>query len=283
TVSPSTPLLRILDKDGNVTRELLSQDIFGKTGLQVDIPNVASISIGEDPRAIGGSADSKPTETATLASAAVDVVRVRLLDSGGLRLGDVRVGHMEAATAVPAGGITCGIGLVKTVDKEVVTPGSQFVYTLTVSNPNDCVLTNLKLVDTISATSGVLYSMVTTDPKADSSGLTNVTWNELGPLQPSQSREMTIRIQVSPDTAAGRFNDIADATGTCGPAGAEAGNGVSVPLSARVSLNLPEVVVVRGAEAKLTLPRTGGVLAAAPAFMLLGLGLGLRRLSRRRR
>ena len=114
-------------------------------------------------------------------------------------------------------------------------------------------------------------------------GLTNVTWNELGPLQPSQSREMTIRIQVSPDTAAGRFNDIADATGTCGPAGAEAGNGVSVPLSARVSLNLPEVVVVRGAEAKLTLPRTGGVVAGAPAFMLLGLGLGLRRLSRRRR
>jgi uncharacterized repeat protein (TIGR01451 family) len=282
-VSPETPLLRIIDKAGNVTQALTSQEIFGKAGLQIDLPNVAEISIGEDPRAIAGSADSKPTETATLSSAAVDVVRVRLLDSGGLRLADVRVGHMEAATAVPAGGITCGIGLVKTSDKDIVTAGDKFTWTVSVSNPNDCVLTNLKLVDTITTTAGIVYSIISTAPKADSTSPTSITWNELGPLEKGQSKDLKIAVQVSPNSSAGRFTDDALATGTCGPAAGEAGAGVSVPLSARVTLNLPEVLVVRGAEAKLTLPRTGGVLAAAPAFMLMGIGVGLRRIARRRR
>jgi len=284
TVSPETPLLRILDKDGKVTQQLLSQDIFGKAGLQIDLPNVAEISIGEDPRAIAGSADSKPTETATLASGAVDVVRVRLLNSDSTRLADVRVGHMEAATAVPAGGITCGIGLVKTSDKDIVTAGDKFTWTVSVSNPNDCVLTNLKLVDTITTTAGIVYSIISTEPKADSTNPTSITWNELGPLQKGQSKDLKIAVQVSPNSTAGRFTDDALATGTCGPAAGEAGAGVSVPLSARVSLNLPEVLVVKGAKGlKGELPRTGGLVAALPAAVLLGVGLGLRGITRRRR
>jgi uncharacterized repeat protein (TIGR01451 family) len=191
---------------------------------------------------------------------------------------------MEAATAVPAGGITCGIGLVKTSDKDIVSAGDPFMWTVSVSNPNDCVLTNLKLVDTITTTAGIVYSIISTEPKADSTSPTSITWNELGPLEKGQSKDLRIRVQVSPNSTAGRFTDDALATGTCGPAAGEAGAGVSVPLSARVSLNLPEVLVVKGARGlKGELPRTGGLVTAMPAALLLGMGLGLRGITRRRR
>ena len=71
---------------------------------------------------IGGAANSKPVETGTLVAAAVDVVSVQLLEAGGSRLADLRIGHMENATKVPADGIKCGIELAKNTDKPTCGP-----------------------------------------------------------------------------------------------------------------------------------------------------------------
>lgn len=277
-VSPATPVVRILN--GSDMTEVLLQDILGPTGFQLIIPGVAEISIGEDPRAIGGNVDSQPTETATAASAAVDVVRVKLLDGGETRVADLRIGHMEVATAVPAGGIECGIGLLKKVDRDTVKVGEDFVWTVTVTNPNDCVLTSVKVVDTISTTDGVLYSIVSSTPQASSTTEKSLTWNDVGPIQPGATKDLLINMKVSPDSKGGRFTDDAVATGVCGPAAGQANAGTGVPLEARVSLNLPEVIQVVQALAEL--PRTGGLFTALPALLLTSLGLGLRVLRRRK-
>lgn len=281
TMEPTVPLLTILN-GGTVLRELVAGELFGKTGLNVTIPGLVEIAIGEDPRAIGGATDSKPIETKTYAAGAVDVVRVKLLDGAGA---DVRVGHMEAAVAVPDGGILCGIGLQKKANPEKVKAGDTFDWTITVSNPNDCILTALKVVDTISADTGIKWAVVGSNPKANTQTNTSVIWNDVGPLNPGASKDLVITVTVDKASGGGKFLDEAVATGVCGPAAgaAAADAGVGVPLEARVSLNLPEVTAIL-AEAPLRgeLPRTGGLLALLPAFALLGTGLVLRRLKARR-
>jgi uncharacterized repeat protein (TIGR01451 family) len=290
-VSPETPILRILDKAGQplssagALATVTTQQLLGPNGLNVNIPNVANITIGGAPRMIAGAADSKPVETATLAAAAVDVVSVQLLEATGTRLADVRIGHMENATKVPAGGIECGIGLLKNSDKSVIGPGDGFTWTITVTNPNDCVLTNLKVVDTISAEPGIVWTVDSANPSANSLTNNNVTWNDVGPLNPGQSKDLKINVTVGRTSGGGKFLDEAVATGVCGPAAgtAAADAAVGVPLEARVSLNLPEVNAALGSLLPRELPRTGGLLTLVPALALTGGGLALRRANRRKR
>jgi uncharacterized repeat protein (TIGR01451 family) len=210
---------------------------------------------------------------------------VQLLDTSGARLADVRVGHMENATAVPAGGITCGIGLVKTSDHDTVTPGQSFNWTVSVSNPNDCVLQQLKVVDTITADPGIVWSVDGSTPFADRMANTGLTWNDVGPLNPGQSRDLLIHVTVLPTSGGGKFLDTAEATGVCGPAAGTAGANaaVGVPLEAKVSLNLPQVNIAFGLLLPRELPRTGGALAVLPALALTGGGLALRQSKRRKR
>ena len=145
SIDPSTPVLRVFtgptnDID-NLAGQLLFQDLLGNEGLPIVIPGVAEIVIGEDPRAIGGDADSQPTISAdgTTVSAAVDVVRVKLLDGAG---GDIRVGHMEVKAQVPAGGITCPIPVSKKATPSTVStataPDGKFQVAITIKNPFDC-------------------------------------------------------------------------------------------------------------------------------------------------
>jgi hypothetical protein len=193
---------------------------------------------------------------------------------------------MENATAVPAGGIQCGIGLVKKTDKEIVFPGDMFHWTVTVSNPNDCVLTKLKVVDTISADSGIIWTVEAAEPTADHLANDGLTWNDVGPLNPGQSKDLTIGVTVAGNSGGGKFLDNAVATGVCGPAAGTAGAdaAVGVPLEAKVSLNLPEVSLVKAAaQLPRELPRTGGALAVLPALALTGGGLALRQSKRRKR
>jgi hypothetical protein len=283
-VTPETPILRIIQ--GATTNIITTQQLFGPNGLNVSVPGgAANLTIGGPPRMIGGASTTKPVETATLAAAAVDVVSVQLLDTAGLRLADVRVGHMENATAVPAGGIECGIGLLKKTDKDVIGPGDDFNWTVTVTNPNDCVLTKLKVVDTITATPGIIWTVDSSTPTADQKANSGLTWNDIGPLNPGQSKDLKIHVNVGQKSGGGKFLDEALATGVCGPAAGTAGAdaAVGVPLEARVSLNLPEVNVALGALLPRELPRTGGVLAVVPALLLTGGGLALRRSNRRKR
>ena len=251
--SPETPIVRILNGAGKTMSQLTFQDFLGQKGLEINIPGLAEIVIGEDPRAVGGDAASHATETGTAVRGAVDVVRVRLLSGSEGHLADVRLGHMEVGLTVPAGGIECsGIGMALRADPAKVKPGDSFDWVLTVSNPNDCKLTHVKVVDSVTATDGVKGEAVGSDPKADSLSASEITFNDIGPLGPGQSKDVRIRMKVSDRSADGRFTDHAVATGLCGPAAAEGdaataseAEGDGVPMAGDITLQAPEVGMIR--------------------------------------
>src|SRR5436305_340596 len=112
--TPTTPLITITPPNAAPQIILKTQDLFGpgKLPQHIDIPTLASISVGEDPRAIGDNSatPAPPTVAAngTQASGAVDVVRVKLLvPDPTSHLADVRVGHIESSALVPGGGVAC--------------------------------------------------------------------------------------------------------------------------------------------------------------------------------
>ncbi|MGH9164221.1 MAG: hypothetical protein ACRDZW_01750, partial [Acidimicrobiales bacterium] len=80
-VSLQTPVVRILPGLAPAVDQIVQitlQQLLGSSGLVVDLPGIAEVAIGEDPRAIGGNAASSPTirGDGTEAAAAVDVVRI---------------------------------------------------------------------------------------------------------------------------------------------------------------------------------------------------------------
>lgn len=286
TVTPSTPVLRILSGVspalGNIT-EITLQQLLGNNGLVVPIPGVAEVAVGEDPRAIGGNADSSPTlgSDGTLAAGAVDVARITLLDGS---LVDVRVGHMEARAQVPAGGIQCRLPVTKTADKQSVNAGEQFTYTVAVTNPfADCTLNNVRLVDTITVPAGVRYSIIGTNPQANSVEGGVITFNDIGSIAPNETRNVTITVQVAPNSGGGLFTNTARATGTCATGTGVGEARIDVNAFGEVTVELPRAggpaeLPTTGVTAR-ELPRTGGGSATTALFagLLVGAALLVRR------
>lgn len=283
--SPETPVLRVLtppEEEGGepVTEvQLTTQDLLQEDGLVIDALPLANIVVGEDPRAIGQGPDSEPQVAAdgTLAAAAVDVVRVELLSEEGTgELAEVRIGHMEVRSAVQAGGVACGeLGLDKSVDRELVSPGDEFTYTIRVTNPNPCTLIEVRVEDMISADEGIEWEVLSTEPQADEVSDTRVVWNDIGPIESGGAKDVSIRIRVSEDSRAGRFRDLARATALCGdqPVEGEDEADLGVPLEAEVTLDLPEVggPGARRPNRPADLPATGGpVLVALSGLTALG-------------
>jgi hypothetical protein len=228
---------------------------------------------------------------------------------------DLRVGHMEVAAAIPVEGIACpGIGVVKSLNSTSVRPGDRFTWAVDMSNPNDCVLDKVKLVDTITATPGVRYHVVSSDPPAKALTDGSVTFDSLGPLRQGESRRLTIDAAVDDVSAPGSLSDGAVADGVCGP-DRRGTNDTSnsgpmnppVPMSGRAELVGPTVGALRLAGAlpspttssavgsrsatiapvvlehqRDPLARTGGVLGIVPAWMLISGGSLMRRFRRRR-
>ena len=283
--SPSTTVLRVIDQTANeILGELKLQDILGATGLQIPIPQLGiEIAVGEAPRAIGGAYGSAPTETATLASGAIDVVRVKLLDiPGTVSLADIRLGHMEALARVPAGGIKCDIPVSKSAPA-TVTAGDPFDYTITVNNPFDCQLTGVKLEDTITADDGVKFSVKTPPPSGATLSGNKVTWNDIGPIAPHQSASVTLPMLTDPTSGPGKITDTAVATAVCAVGSADGSASVQVPVSGQATISVPEVKPA-AAVAGLTvsndraLPRTGGPLLGGLGLLLASFGFLRRRL-----
>ena len=233
----------------------------------IDLLAAQGIVIGEAPRAIGSAA--APTEAAdgTVASAAIDLVRIQpagLLAPLADLVGDVRVGHMEVQAFAPAGGIDCpGIGVNKTSDRADVNAGETFTVTIAAFNPCYVPLTNVRVVDDITATNGVGFTVNATNPTGSTvtqeGGGTRVVFNDIGPIPPRETRVVQVQITVDAGSRSGRISDTATVTGTCGIGGA---NG-NVNLVGQFTLNAPGVVAT-GPE----LPRTG-----RDDRLYLGLGL----------
>lgn len=297
-VSPSTPVIRII-QNSEVTEILTLQDLLGVEGLVIDALPLISLAIGEDPRALGGDADSAPTIAAdgTSVSAAVDVVRIRLLSEAALgEAAEIRVGHMEVSAQVPPGGLTCEIPVTKTVDEPVVQPGETFTYTITVDNPFQCPLSDVRIEDTIEADAGVKWTVTATNPEATSVTDTLVVWEGLGPIAPGDSLSVTLDITVDDDSGAGRFHDEASVTAVCEGGPVDGSTDVTVPVELDGGTDLDDPVVelppapapsVSPAPAPMApptvaLPRTGGGgLLALLGLGLAGLALATRRRTRR--
>lgn len=299
SVSPQTPILRTINQAGTVTNNITFQQITGATGFTLDIPNVAEIAIGEDPRAIGGNAASQPAIAAngTSVSAAVDVARIKLLEqkdtSGNVttRAADLRVGHMEAKSVVPVGGIACGLPVTKTANPTAVAVNQTFVTPITVTNPYDCDLTQVRVSDVVTTTSGAKFKVTAADPALSTptlptgdnlSGVTLV-WNDIGPIASGASKTITATFLAQD---AGRIDDVASVSAVLanckGESAGLAGSAVSA-AAAGVSGASNEVKVPVGAVQGVTLARTGASPAATlfVGLMLLGLAVLGVRFSRR--
>ncbi|MGZ6827383.1 MAG: hypothetical protein ACXVGH_11360, partial [Mycobacteriales bacterium] len=116
------------------------------------------------------------------------------LTAAGLDVADVRVGHLEASSAVPAGGIDCSsanpsatVNPLSESRKDVsalnVQPGSTFQYDIRVPNRGALPVTDVKVVDTYSA--GLQF--VSSVPAPVSRSGNTLTYS-LGTLAPNDFR-----------------------------------------------------------------------------------------------
>src|SRR5204862_599822 len=140
--TPTTPLITITPPNGAPQIILKPQDLLGpgKRPQHIDSPTLASLSVGEDPRAIGDNSatPAPPTVAAngTQASGAVDVVRIKLLvPDPTSHLADVRIGHMEAKAQVPSGGVSCPTSTPTTNPTATTTPGTPTTNTTATTTP----------------------------------------------------------------------------------------------------------------------------------------------------
>jgi hypothetical protein len=225
--SPSTPVLTV-SLLGAPAQQFTTQQLVGQEGLVITLPAaLGEIAIGEDPRAIGGDAASKPELAAngTVAGAAVDVVRIKATLAGAaLGLADLRVGHMESKATVPPGGIQCGIPVSKSGTPASVEAGKDQLVTYTITVPADieafkavaCDLVNLKVVDVTTAETGVKFNIVSASNNGVISGNNTVTWDKLTYKPGDPAIVLTVGLKVPAGSAAGKITDVATATAVLG-------------------------------------------------------------------
>lgn len=291
-VSPQTPILRIIDSDNAVSDVLDFQTLFGDEGFDaINIPGLITIAIGEDPRAIaapGTDPDpaSKPTIAAngTLASAAVDVVRIQLLSQPDPQAADIRIGHMEASAQVPVGGVDCPIPVTKSADPDNIKikeePDTSTIE-ITVHNVYDCDLEDVVLTDHISQKTGSPdFKLVSANPEAESPDMptgaleeVDVVWH-LGTIEAGE--ESTVELELQSVEHGGVLVDIAEAVGKFANCAGEDASGLAIAglaasgVSAPVEINIETPVT--GAAASRTAATGAGLTVGAVA-----LGLVLRR------
>jgi hypothetical protein len=278
-VSPSTPILRII-QDNEVTDIISLQDILGDTGLPtIEIPGVAEVRIGQPPHKIGDQ-DAAPSVAAngTSASAAIDIVSVEL--AGG-DLADLRFGHMEVAAQVPVGGIDCGVPVSKTASPRGTTVGGAFTVSIKVDNPFGCDMTAVKVVDKITTSGDAKFQVLSTNPQANSvpsgSNLDSGTiqWDNIGPIPKGGSKTVTVSLRAQ--GGGGIIRDIATATALLGNCEGE-GNG-STLVGNSLPLEVPVVLKTK------FLPETGvgttGALYVGALSLLSLAGVGIRSLRRK--
>lgn len=233
----------------------------------------------------------------TQASAVANVVEVTILDAANpsFRGATVALGHLEASSTVPAGGISCPIPVTKVADPPSVPVGDTFDTTITVTNPYGCPLANVRLEDEITVDGAARFEVVGAPGAASSSGgaqrsTGNAAWN-LGTIAPKASKSVVITLEAQ--GGAGRIADTATATGTltnCEARPAEGGadvtamTRVTVPVSGNVSITEPVTGTTRVLSSSPTgrLPKTGLADTVPLGVALLGAGAGLSATLRRR-
>ena len=198
-------------------------DLLGQDGLTIDLPGIATISLGQPPRAIGGPPGSAPVvdPNGTTASAAVDVVsRIRLLELLGVL--DLSIGHMEVGATVPAGGVRCNIPVSKTATPNPAAAGETITWTIRI--PSDpalfarffaCDLFGIRVTDTHGVQSGNPRIQLLSASNGGVVRGNTVTWENLGNYtRGSPPIQVTVTGRVV--GGSGVVKDTADVTATLG-------------------------------------------------------------------
>lgn len=278
--SPETPVLRVI-RGGEVQNILRVQDVLGDAGRQIVIPGLGEIAVGEDARAIGGEFASEPgvKGDGTAASAAADIVRVRLLSDSGVA--DVRIGHLEAAVTVPSGGIACAIPVTKTPNPTTVPVNSPFTTDIVITNPYDCDLQDVEATDEIATANAARYRV---DNVSDAGAYTgsgssgSIAWDALGTIDAGKKKQISAAFTAT--AGPGTITDTVLVTGTCGVGDSTGTTTVQVTVTGTATVSVP-VSAVLGVRNEL--PATGvpaGLIALTGATML-GAGTLLRRFTLR--
>lgn len=204
--------------------------LAGNLGVRLDIPGVGEIVVGEKPRARGKA--GAPQVSGTSVEAAVDLVRVRLLGQ------DIRVGHMEAAVAVPPSGVTCpDLQVTITPDAGAVAPGDTVNATVKVRNPNEGHAADVAINTRFAADPGIdaRPGAVSFSNKEFSFGLGGLELTT--PLGPEQSVSIPMAVRIVSASAPGRIRLGASATGRYGD------GPLAVPTAADLAVDGPQVKV----------------------------------------
>ncbi|HEY2428240.1 MAG TPA: DUF11 domain-containing protein [Acidimicrobiales bacterium] len=195
------------------------------------IPGLATLSLGTLTKTVAADGTS--------ASGSANLLNVQIgVAPLPLSVATVTVAGGSVAASVPKGGVLCPNPLGeshKDSSTTAVAPGQSFNYTISVPNRSICVLDPVTVTDTITAPPG---TTVTSTPKGtpSSSNPLALTWN-IGPLQPNQTTNITLVINVPPDAPSGFvFSDQGTVSGTC--QGAPAG---TPPFTQPISFNGPTV------------------------------------------
>ena len=201
--------------------------VAGGLGVHIAVAGVGEIVVGEQPRARGRATPAQAS--GTRADAAVDLVRVRLLGQ------DVRLGHMEAAVAVPPAGVTCpGLEVSMAPDASAVAPGSDFGVTVRVRNPNEGTVSGLTVASRLAADPGVAA-----DPAPAGTGNVvapnGAAFTLTTPLGPGQTVQLPGRVHVGPASGPGRVRFGASASGHYGD------GPLAVPTAGDVAVDGPLV------------------------------------------
>jgi len=209
---------------------LTAQQVFGATGLDIDIPpgppgpaTLAQIHIGTPPTAIAGKTHGYTT----------DAVLVNALNvPGQIDVADVRYGHMEAQAVAPAGGVSCTIPASKvfTDANGTVTNslqgGNNFTWKITfptvdISKELACDLTNVTVTDVATATgaatatiTGADHGGKVTSGTVSSTNKGGVTWS-LGTYHPGDP-PVVLTITGTLGKGAGTLTNTANISATLG-------------------------------------------------------------------
>ncbi|MGH9010917.1 MAG: hypothetical protein ACRDYF_13875, partial [Acidimicrobiia bacterium] len=203
-------LVMVRNAAGTVVAQATASQIrlAGTIGLRLNVPGLGEIVVGEQPRARGKT--GAPATSGTSAAAAVDLVRVRLLGQ------DVRLGHMEAAVAVPATGVTCpGLEVSMTPEVASLAPGANFGVKVRVRNPNEGTVSDLTVASRMAVDPGVAVAggPASKDNVVPPNG---PGFKLTTPLGPNQSVELPGRVHVGAGSGPGRIRLGASATGRYG-------------------------------------------------------------------
>ena len=267
---------------GQAPIHILPDQVTGPNGIDIQIPPGAGdagtdlllqlkiATLEQLMSSTGPNIKGNVNAAGTAASGSVNVVELKLLNIPEIpgHVLDLSVGHLEAAAAVPAGGINCPIPVTKTPDVTTVESGKSFTTTIQVDNPWSCplVLSNVTdQIDTIEGTATFQVTSATPDPSSPNlptaDGLTTakVVWDKGLPTIPPGGHA-TFTVTLKTGGGGGKIKDIATAAGAvsnCKPApgsGETTVTGITnakVPVTGTGTLTEPETFV------KAILPKTG--------------------------